>query len=585
MIQIKFEPHEKCKDIKGLWQYDYGRTLQISGLDLPEQVKIEFSLHDRMGETTPRTGITTEGITEVQIPNTLLANEGCQSGYCIYVFIYVEDEETGFTCRKIILRVHARPKPGNYSAPDENPDSLIKQTKQNTEDIKKIKENMISEEVLTEKVEEALLTAKESGEFNGPAGKDGKNGQDGASAYEIALANGYEGTEKEWLADLVGADGAPGEKGEPGEKGDIGPQGPQGEKGDPGEKGEPGAQGIQGEKGEKGDPGATGPAGTSGKDGTNGYTPVKGKDYWTEEDKEEINEELSKKLTLGVHTDGLVYVFVNGQPQGNGVEFIGNSGDVVGYVNSENNIVLTGNLQDGTYTIKYEMEDGSVIDIGEMVLDSNVYYSVTNNLTNCTNGTSETSIVEGESYSATIFADSGYELSSVKVTMGGTDITSSAVSGGIITIASVTGNIVIIASAVEYVPNYTNLADPTSSDWKTDNRLNSSGAPTEATGITATNFIPVNSDNLDVIRIKGLTLGQVDSYKCQTCYYTSNKTIYSAIIPNPPSDDSISAVTLINGVYTITLKKSSTPIKYLRFSGALVGTADDVIITVNEPIE
>ena len=45
----------------------------------------------------------------------------------------------------------------------------------------------------------------------------GGDGQPGASAYEVALANGFSGTEAEWLASLKGA------------KGDTGAQGPQGE--------------------------------------------------------------------------------------------------------------------------------------------------------------------------------------------------------------------------------------------------------------------------------------------------------------------------------------------------------------------
>lgn len=51
-------------------------------------------------------------------------------------------------------------------------------------------------------------------------------GIQGASAYEIAVENGFVGTEQEWLASLKG------------EKGDIGPQGPEGEKGDKGDKGD-----------------------------------------------------------------------------------------------------------------------------------------------------------------------------------------------------------------------------------------------------------------------------------------------------------------------------------------------------------
>ena len=42
-------------------------------------------------------------------------------------------------------------------------------------------------------------------------------GDDGASAYQIALNNGFDGTEEEWLASLKGEKGDKGEKGEQGE--------------------------------------------------------------------------------------------------------------------------------------------------------------------------------------------------------------------------------------------------------------------------------------------------------------------------------------------------------------------------------
>ena len=63
------------------------------------------------------------------------------------------------------------------------------------------------------------------------------------TAYDIAVDNGFTGTEEEWVKSI---------KGEPGEKGDTGEQGIQGVKGDTG------SQGIQGEKGEKGDKGDKG---------------------------------------------------------------------------------------------------------------------------------------------------------------------------------------------------------------------------------------------------------------------------------------------------------------------------------------
>jgi len=80
----------------------------------------------------------------------------------------------------------------------------------------------------------------------------------GKSAYEIAVANGFVGTEEEWLESL---------KGEKGDKGDKGDQGIQGEKGDKGDRGE---QGVQGEKGDKGDKGDTGETGQNGEKGETG---------------------------------------------------------------------------------------------------------------------------------------------------------------------------------------------------------------------------------------------------------------------------------------------------------------------------
>lgn len=68
-------------------------------------------------------------------------------------------------------------------------------------------------------------------------------GELGDSAYKVAVENGFEGTEEEWLASL---------KGEKGEQGIQGLQGIQGIKGDKGDTGATGSQGI------KGDTGATG---------------------------------------------------------------------------------------------------------------------------------------------------------------------------------------------------------------------------------------------------------------------------------------------------------------------------------------
>ena len=53
-------------------------------------------------------------------------------------------------------------------------------------------------------------------------GEKGDNGADGKSAYEVAVANGYTGTQAQWLASLKGADGAPGKDGSAGKDGKDG---------------------------------------------------------------------------------------------------------------------------------------------------------------------------------------------------------------------------------------------------------------------------------------------------------------------------------------------------------------------------
>lgn len=132
-----------------------------------------------------------------------------------------------------------------------------------------------------------------------------------------------------------GKDGATGPQGPQGEKGDTGPQGPKGEDGAPGKDGTNGTNGKDGVtftpsvsdagllswtndggktnpksvniKGPKGDPGAdgapgndgdTGPQGPKGDPGADGKTPVKGTDYFTPADVEEIAQEAAGKVDV-----------------------------------------------------------------------------------------------------------------------------------------------------------------------------------------------------------------------------------------------------------------------------------------------
>jgi hypothetical protein len=87
----------------------------------------------------------------------------------------------------------------------------------------------------------------------GVGSSSGGTGQDGKSAYEIAVENGFVGTEQDWLDSLVGAQGPQGDPGDSAyqvavNNGFVGTEqdwldslvGPQGPQGDPGPQGPPG---------------------------------------------------------------------------------------------------------------------------------------------------------------------------------------------------------------------------------------------------------------------------------------------------------------------------------------------------------
>ena len=120
------------------------------------------------------------------------------------------------------------------------------------------------------------------------SGVAGPRGERGYSAYDLAVKNGYTGTEKEWLAYLKGDKG---DKGDTGATGATGPAGANGKDGVNGADGKPGSNGLSayelavknGFTGNesawleslKGEQGVPGPAGADGKNGVNG---VDGKD-------------------------------------------------------------------------------------------------------------------------------------------------------------------------------------------------------------------------------------------------------------------------------------------------------------------
>ena len=150
---------------------------------------------------------------------------------------------------------------------------------------------------------------------DGAPGKDGTDGKDGANGITPHIGengNWYIGStdtgkpsrgEQGVKGDKgdKGADGTPGAKGDKGDTGAIGPQGPKGDtgqQGPKGEKGDTGPQGLQGIQGVQGPQGERGPA------GADGHTPVKGTDYWTAADKQDIVNDVIAALPNG---NGVAY--------------------------------------------------------------------------------------------------------------------------------------------------------------------------------------------------------------------------------------------------------------------------------------
>ena len=97
----------------------------------------------------------------------------------------------------------------------------------------------------------------------------------GLSAYEIAGNHGFAGSEEEWLASLKGKDGEPGKNGSFEDLTDEQKESLRGPKGDPFTYDDFTPEQLTELKGEPGKP---------------GHTPVKGEDYFTDADKEEIAE-------------------------------------------------------------------------------------------------------------------------------------------------------------------------------------------------------------------------------------------------------------------------------------------------------
>lgn len=95
-----------------IWQWNYGQILRIQGLNLPRAVEVHFS----MGSSSKtRIGTTTDDVTDVVIPDSLIEQAGRLKAY---VYLHVGDDD-GETEYEITVPVKARAEPEEYDAEEE----------------------------------------------------------------------------------------------------------------------------------------------------------------------------------------------------------------------------------------------------------------------------------------------------------------------------------------------------------------------------------------------------------------------------------------------------------------------------------
>ncbi len=155
-------------------------------------------------------------------------------------------------------------------------------------------------------------------------------------------------------------------------------------------------------------------------------------------------------------------------------------------------------------------------------VSTDTYYSVIYRLPNASSSNSSNSVKKGSSYSTTITSSKGYRIKTINITMDGTDISNSVVSGNNINIPNVTGEIVINVSTeviedtgTYYTVKY-NLNNASSSNTITSIKRGSSYSTTISpasgytvtdiycvmNGINVTNSV-VNGNNINIPNVTG----------------------------------------------------------------------------------
>ena len=233
----------------------------------------------------------------------------------------------------------------------------------------------------------------------------------------------------------------------------------------------------------------------------------------------------------------------------------------------------------GSGAINISKVTGAVTITAVAIMPS-VSYNITLNLTNAASSNAANTIADGASYTTTLSPTGTYKkLGTITVTMGGTDISASAVSGNTITIAKVTGNIAITCAAV-----ITNIIDTVGISANTrlstssgDNRTQSGYAAIGANKDAASLIHLVAGDTL---HIKGANLpASNDSYSAIAMYSASGTFTTSTYLHNGFAWNGMRFNNVGDSVIVTT-----TGEYYIRIS-FICADASAVIATINEEIE
>lgn len=222
--------------------------------------------------------------------------------------------------------------------------------------------------------------------------------------------------------------------------------------------------------------------------------------------------------------------------------------------------------------------------------------SVTKTLTHCSIDNALKTVIDGQSYGATLTADVGYTMDNVIITIGGVKMPSYYANGRI-TIPNVTGDIVITATAVASAAAYTNqlvnaintAGTKIGKTWMyTGKRYSSSsGDPVDNSSTNITGLIPAQLGDVIRLRFEGTTETSYNNVKCfkaDRSEVATGNVGFHTITSNANIAEVITN-DIANGKldFKLKLNAGTKDMAYFTFC-TTTKDIDKIIITINEEI-